>query len=435
MKRNLILFGILVVLLVLTYVFQEKRAQKEYVEAQVKDRLVNFDITHLKLPQIEAVKKDGKWWSGDRLLSHNTFKQIEKKLTEIKRIKSIAGDWNTFFPHPFSFEVNHVPWSIGDMSLDKQGFYISIDKKIFLAVIEGESTHLTHDEHEIESIKLNELVTFLSKNQNELFENQFFRFYSSLPQERAVLSVEGSLPFELDFEKNATVPPPIQGVNVLKDIRGKFHSLLTQVNLKEEIPYSEKLKFKKLGELKFSDKKKTVTWELWLRSQSSADAIIIDPDQKRAFWMVGGTLKLFFVQIQDYWDKKVIPSKNFVSFSKLPATFVQGASKTTVTILNREPLAFETSGYKVDQLKMEQLFQILFNLGPKDQADRVSLLSTSEKKQLLSGDHLRIEVMDQELILWRKQEEVIVANLTQGFKAHFNLVDENFRGSFQDVLK
>lgn len=435
MKKNLALFSIFVVLLVVTYVFQEKRAEKEYTESQLKDRLVDFEITHLKLPEVEATKKNGSWWSNEKLLSHNAFKQIEKKLTEIKKIKSIQGEWKSFFPHPFTFEINHVVWTIGDMSLDKQGFYIAHDKKIYLAVVEGESTQLTRDESEIESIKVNELVSSLSKPLKDLYETQLFRFYPDLPMERVVLSAEGSLPYELDFTKNQTLPPPIPGISVLKDLKGKFFSLLTQMNLKEEVPYSDKLKFKKLADVKFIGTKKTVSWELWLKSESSADAIIIDPAEKKAFWMVGGTLKLFFIQNQDYWDKKVIPSEHFVSFTRLPTTFIQGSKKADVTILNREPLAFEVPGYKVDQLKMEQLIHFIFNLGPKDQADRVSLLAKTERQMLLSGDHLRINVLDQDLILWRKQEELIVANLTQGFKAHFNLVDENFRGSFQDVLK
>lgn len=435
MKKNLGLLGIFILLLGLTYIFQEKRAEKEYHEALTKDRLVTGDVTHLKIPNADAVKKNGSWWQGNQLLSHNTFKLIEKKLSEIKKIKSIQGEWKSFFPNPFSFEINHVPWTIGDMSLDKQGFYIAEGKNIYLAVIEGDTTELTDDEKEIETIKLNELVSALSKSPDELKENQLFRFYPDIPMSRILITVEGNLPFELDLDKNTTLPPPIKGIAVHKDLRGKFFSLLTQMNMKEEIPYSEKLKFKKLGEVKFLSDKKSVMWELWIKSDQSADAIIIDPAQNRAFNMVGGTLKLFFVRNQDYWDKKVIPTEYFVNFTRLNTTFTQGGKSAAVTILNREPLGFEVKGYKVEQTRMEQLIQFLFNLGPKDQAERVSLLSSSEKKQILSEEHLRIDILEQELLLWRKKEELIVVNLTQGFKAHFNLVDENFHGRFEDVLK
>lgn len=435
MKKNLALFGVFVLLLIVTFVFQEKRVEKERKETELADLLVKSEIKHLKLPNVEAEKKNGQWWSGKQLLSHNQMKQVEKKLSELSKIKEVSGDFKSYFPHPVAFEINHEKWNIGDLALDKQSFYVSHGEKIYLAVVEGESTHLTRNEAEIESIKLNELVSFISKPFKDLIETQLFRFYPSLPMDKILLSVEGNLPFELNLEKNETLPPPIKGVSVHKDLRGKFYSLLTQINLKEEIPYSDKLRFKKMGEVSFIDKKSTVRWELWLKSEKSADAIIIDPDAKRAFLMVGGTLRIFFVGVQDYWDKKVIPSDYFISFTRLDTNFVEGSKSARVTIINKEPFAFEARGYKVDQLKMEELVQLIFNLGPKDQADRVSQLATSEKKLLLSENHLRINVMDQDLVIWRKAQEVIVANLTQGFKAHFNILNENFRGSFDDVLK
>lgn len=435
MKRNLILFGILAILLGVTYLFQEKRVEREYTEAQTRDRMIQKEVTHLKLPNVEAVKKNGSWWSGNTLLSHNTFKQIERKLSEIHKIKDIQGEWSAYFPHPFNFEVDHEQWTIGDLSLDKQAFYIGHNKKIALAEIVGESTQLTQNESEIAGIKLNELVSSLSKPLSELKENQLFRFYPDLPFDRVMMSVEGSLPFEIDMVKNETLPAPLPGISVHKDMRGKVYSLLTQMTIKEEVKFQNELKFKKMGEIKFINNKKTVLWELWLKNAQSADAYILDSVNKRAFLMVGGTLRVFFIQLQDYWDKKVIPPTKFKSFTRLDTTFIQGEKSAQVTILNREPLAFEVKGHKVEQLKMEQLIHYIFNLGPQDQANRISNLSKSERQQVLSEPHLRIEVMGQELVIWRKTQELIVVNLTQGFKAHFNLIDENFRGTFEDVLK
>src|SRR5690606_20261862 len=107
----------------------------------------------------------------------------------------------------------------------------------------------------------------------------------------------------LNFEANTTNPPPIKGIVVHKDIGKKFYSLLTQMNIKEKVPYSEKLKSKKLASLKFIDGANEIVWELWLKSEKSADAYIIDSKSQKAFLMVGGTLRAFFIQVQDYWDK------------------------------------------------------------------------------------------------------------------------------------
>ena len=434
MKKNLILLGVFLVLLITTYFVQEKRMTDEYEEAITRDRVVTGDITHLKMGELSAEKKGDQWMSGKTLLSHNTFKQIEKKLLEIKKIKDIQGEWKTYFNDPFVFEINHEVWTIGDLSLDKQAFYLAQGKKIMLAVIEGESTELTQDETEIASIKLEELKKNLTKSPQELEERQFFRFYPDLPSESVTIESEGRLTFELDFLNNTTIPGPIPGIKVHDRIDDKFHSLITQMNLKEEIPYSEKLKFKKLAQITFNGKKK-VAWELWLRNDKSADAILIDSDLKRAFLMVGGTLKTFFILIQDYWDKKVIPPAEFKSFTRLPMTFTQGPKQAEVFVLNQEPLKFESPGHKLQTDNLYSLMQIVLNLSQHDQADRVSILSKSERQQVLSGDFLRLHILNQDLVLWGKAEELIVVNLTQGFKAHFGMYQEKWGTRFEDVIK
>jgi hypothetical protein len=435
MKKNALLFALLVALLGVTYVFQERRVADEHREERLRDALITEEIRELKLPAGTAVRRDGQWRAGAQLLSHNLLKQIVARLSELRKVRAVSGDWKSFFPNPFTFGVNGTTWTIGDLTLDREGFYVARGREVFLAVIDGGSTELSTRPEDVEAAKLNALVRILSLPLEDLKERQLFRFFPKLPMDRAVIAVDGRPPFELDFVGNETLPPPVTGVAVHRDLRGKFHSLLTQVSLREEVPYSEALKFKKLGEIRFLKDKVELAWELWLRSAKTADALVIDPSEKRAFLMVGGTLKIFFVGVQDYWDKKVIPEKYFVSFARLDADFIQGARRARVSIANKEPLEFSARGHTVDPAKMELLVQFLFNLGPRDQAERVSNLSASERRQLLARDLLRVQVMDQELVIERRQQEVIVANVSQGFKAHFTLLDENFRGTFEDVLK
>lgn len=435
MKNNLVLFVILIALVIFTYVFQEQRVSREIQKSKAENTLLSTELLSLDLPNIKAKKSNGMWMDGDVLLSYNSFKQIEKKISEITKIKEISGDWKNYSKNAFSLKINNVEWSFGDLSLDKQSFYLKVGQKIYLAVIEGDSHQLTTSEEEIAEIKLNELLSLLSKKKENLVELQLFRYFPELPFNRVVFNNEGDLPYELNLDSNTTQPGPITGIEVHSSLKNKFLSLLTQATIKEIIPYSDKLKYKKLGELSFISPDKVFKWELWLRSNRSADAIIIDPVNKRAFLMVGGTLKIFFVRLQDYWDKKVIPQHQFNSFSQIEAKLSQGQKEETIIIKNKEPIEFESKKFKIDTVKMELVTQIIFNLGHRDQAERVSILTKAEKKQLLSGDHLLIRVMDQELILWRKTQELIVANLTQGFKAHFSLVDENFHGTFEDMLK
>jgi hypothetical protein len=435
MNKNLILFGIFIALLVVTYVVQEKRVTEQRVSAQAEIQILKEELKTLEFNTIQAVLKEGKWYSGTTLLSHNSFEPVVKKLKSVSFIRDIQGEWKTFFPHPLAIKVNGVDWTFGELSLDRQSFYLAVGKKIMLADIQGESIELTRNEADIAAIKYNELKSYFQKDLGELKETQLFRFYKNLTAEKVFIESEGRLGFELDFKKNTTTPAPIPGITVHDDIRNKFTTLLTQMNLREEIPFDEKLKVQKLGVIEFIDGDKKIRWELWLRGKAAADSVIIDPDSKRAFTMIGGTLRAYFIQVQDYWDKKIIPLSKFKEFTTLPVDFVQGKKTAKLLIQNREPLGFEVQGYKTQTDNLISFFQVILNLGPYDQADRVSQLSTTERKQVLSEDHLSLHLLDQDLVVWRKAEEVIVVNLTQGFKAHFILSRENISTRFEDMLK
>ena len=436
MKKNLYLSGILLALLLGTYVFQELRTKQEFEESFTKDHLVLAEeIQSLSWGDVQAIKKDGQWWANDKLLSANTFKQLEKRIGQIKKIKDVVGDKQSFFSSPVELKVNGETWVLGDLTLDRQGFYLSRNDKLMVAISEGEGQEITDEPGKVTEVKLEDLKKALLLKRDELSETQLFRFYPKLPLGTVTIGSDGRPEYELDLLNNQTLPPPISGIKPHQKLLEKFTSLLTQMTIKNEVPYSEALKFKKLGQMVFQNDKMKVTWELWLNSGKSADSFIIDSVSKQAWQMIGGTLKAFFIHHQDYWDKKVIPPQEFKNFSRLKTIFTQGERTALIEIINREPLAFESNQYKIEAEKMNILFQYVFNLSEKDQADRVSLLSKSERKEILSGDFLRVEVMNQELVFWRKKEELIVVNLTQGFKAHFLVTQQSLRATFEDVIK
>lgn len=436
MKKNLYLTAILVALLIGTYIFQEVRGNKIFEESMTKDHLVKVeDLKSLSWGNVDAVRKDGQWWAGNKLLSANTFKQIEKRITQIKKIKSVEGEKQNYFSHPVEVKVNGEVWILGDLTLDRQGFYLARGKELMIVISEGEGQEIADEPGKVIEVKLEDLKKSLTFKLEELYETQLFRFYPKLPLGTVTIESDGRPDYEIDFVKNETIPPPIQGIHPHANLLDKFTSLLTQMTIKKEVPYSEKLKFRKLGHMIFQNGKSKVTWELWLNSGNTADSFIVDSERKIAFQMIGGTLKAFFIQLQDYWDKKVIPPEEFKPFSRLKTIFTQGQRTALVEIINREPLSFESNQYKINTEKMNILFQYVFNLSEKDQADRISQLTSSEKKEILAGDFLRLEVLGQELYFWRKKEELILANFTQGFKAHFLVTQQSFRATFEDVIK
>lgn len=434
MKKNGLLFLVLLALLGVTYFFQEKKSEKRFELSLVKDKLYPSALKGFGVPGLIARKENGQWRSeeGD-LLSHNLMKLIEEKIHQLKKVKAVSGKKEDFFSHPVIFSVNGELLELGELSLDRQGFYLSRNGEIMLAVLEGTAREVVSDEQDLQASKLHELKGLLSKTPRELRETQLFRFYPQLPLERVTVKVPDTLPFELDLADNTTTPPPFPGISVHDNLPQKFMSLLSQVTLKEEIPYG---KFGvKLGEITFMAQGKGVMWELYSRTKNSADAVLVDPVRKKSWLMVGGTLRIFFIQLQDYWDKKNIPSEAFHQFDRETMTLTEGSRRALVTLVNREPLAFESQGYKVKKDKMLELASYALNLGPLDQASRVSLLSNSEKKQILSEEHLQLEVFGQSLLFWVKKEELIIVNLSQGYKCHYPRADLSGGFHFRDVLE
>lgn len=433
MKKNAVLGIILMALLGVTYLFQEKKTEKRFEESLVKDKLYTGDLTQMSVSGFDAKSEKGSWKSGEILLSHNNFKLIEEKIRQLKKVKNVPGEMKGIFTEPVEFSVNNDKLILGDLSLDRQGFYLSQNGQILLVVLEGSMRDIVSDEEEKQATKLNELRAVLSKHPKELVENQLFRYYPDLPSERVTIKIPDSLPFEIDLKSNTTTPPPFPGISAHENLPQKFMSLLSQMTLKEEIPYGE---FgQKLGEMTFFGQGKGVMWELYTRNNKSADAVLVDPVRKKSWLMIGGTLKVFFIQLQDYWDKKCIPPQVFKSFTREPMTFTEGNLRTVVNLVNREPLAFESSGFRVNQEKMLELVSYALNLGPLDQASRISLLSNSERKQILNENKLKVEMFGQELIFWLKAEELIIVNLSQGYKAHFPRANVSGGFRFKDVLK
>ena len=130
----------------------------------------------LKFNNINAVKsKTGQWFSEGKLLSHNSFVTIERKIGQIKKVKDVKGEWKSFLNEPVASEADNVLYTLGDMNLDKTGFYLGMGKDVMVAYIEGES-QLTTESTEIDKIKLDELKEHLSKNLDELEEKQLFRY-------------------------------------------------------------------------------------------------------------------------------------------------------------------------------------------------------------------------------------------------------------------
>jgi len=395
MKTNGILFLFLVGLLTLTYFFQEKKIWSNPADENELGKLIDFPIQKISLPNIEAEKKASKWLYGKQLLSQRLFEKLEERLLQIELIKVLDEVDKTILDGALAFTVNGHVFNLGEISLDKESFYVGRDGKFFLAKIEGASAGISLSEADLEADKLDELKSLMSMPNENYFEDQLISYYDNFSPEKVLVFREGTGAYELNFLENSTSPEPLKGVEVHRDIKTKFISQLNQIQIKKELSFNQLKKFKKLAVINFRQKNsKVIIWEIWQTNQATADAMVIDSDMRKAFLITGQSMKLFFLNVQDFWDKKIIPSEKFKHFESLKFEISQNNKTEKVEILNREPLAFNASSLKTNQERLGDLFQFLFNLGPFDQADRISQLTSTEKVQFLDRLFLKIKILE-----------------------------------------
>lgn len=431
-KSNLILFGVLSLLLVFTYFIQEKKVLFSYKKEKSLIDMLGSELVSIKGPNFEAIKIKDSWFQNQQLLSHNIFKILEKRMREIKLIQELENAKDENFPGFLELVLNNKKVLIGDMSIDNESFYLKVENSFFLAKIDGESTQISYSQENLQKDKLVELKSLFFKKTKDIFEDQFFRYSKSIPLWKVAVFSEGRNPYVLDFKDNKTIPDQISGVEVHQNIKDKFFSLITQIQIKNELDYNKLKLFKKLASINFKDKNSNqdIIWEVWRKNQSTADPVIVDHYNQKAFEAIGGTLKVFFLDVQDYWDKKIIPTKDFKNFDKLKIEFHQNKLKKSVIISNREPFEFESSDGIPNLNNLQAFIQLVMNLSAFDQADRVSPLSSTDEKIYSDEKFLRFNIFDHKLLCHQKSHEIIMVNLTTRTKLHFY---QNIESVFCDL--
>lgn len=428
-KTNIKLFIFLVFLITGTYFYIERPDRlwwsahdKTYTLKALAENAQVFEIHNMKW-----ILKDGQWVHDADLLSVSTWTKWKKILTSLKLEREIpltnGLKKENFISQGFTLGLDEEKYIIGDLTLDGKSLYIldiGQQKILQMGLLPSDFFKVLE---ELKEMSLEKMI-----------EKRIIAYFNEVEFDKVVFETPGILSFELDLIKKITHPAPINGVLTHPQLEQKFYYELELLQFTQQLPYNPGLLYQKMSELIFMDKnKKMLTFELHRTGPQNADAVVFVPDTKQIFKVQGQTAKVFFNQVQDYWDKKIIPRNVFKAFTEIPVNFILGERTALVSVANQEPLGLSsTVGLKQD--KLQSLFSIIFNLAHYDEASRVSILSKSERQQFQNELHLRVQVFGQELMLIRKTNELVVVNFTQGFKAHFILFDISIGDQWEDFF-
>lgn len=432
MKNNLLLFIIFVILLGGTYVWIErpdrewwKKHDETYRLREMAEQAHSFGVQGKKWKWV-----NNKWVSGNDLMSLSVWPKWKRIFSNLKVEREIilppGMKKENYLGEGFPITLNDVSYVIGEKTIDGKGIYVlevNSDKIFQMSLF---PTDLF--------IMLDEVKT---KSALDMVEKRVFAYLSDVNFTKVSFETPGILSFELDLHKKETNPKPIPGVLLHPHLDQKFWHEMELLQFTEQIKPDKNLLYQRMASLGFIlDDKKVLNIELHRIGPSNADAVVFIPEKNLMFRIKGNTAKVFFDQVQDYWDRKVIPRDVFKAFTEMRVQFVLGDKEATVNVINQEPLSFGSSQpeIKLKEDKLQNLFSVLFNLGQYDEASRVSILTKSERQQFQNESHIRMNVFGQDLMLIRKTNELIVVNFTQGFKAHFILFDISIGDQWEDFF-
>ncbi len=432
MKSNLKLFAILLVLLTATYVWIE-RPDREWWRGHDESFQLKELVDNAQSFEVQGVEwklVDNLWTHGQDLMAIPAWAKWRRTLTSLKLERAIplteTVKFDDFITDGFSLKIDGQEFILGDKTSDEKGIYL-FDK----------------ERHQILQMQLfpSDLFQMLDevkeKTAEQMIEKRVFPYFSNVNFQKAVFETPGILSFELDLVNKVTTPKPIAGILQHPHIDQKFWHEMDRIQFTEQITPDLGLLYQKMAAINlYQDEKKVLSFELHRIGPLNADAVVYVPEERRMFKVQGSTAKVFFDQVQDYWDRKIIPRNVFKAFDEMRVQFILGDKEATVNVLNQEPLGFSSPDnlIKLKEDKLHNLFGILFNLGQYDEASRVSILTKSEKQQYQNEAHIRMNVFGQDLMLIRKSNELVVVNFTQGFKAHFILFDISIGDQWEDFF-
>jgi hypothetical protein len=437
--KNLSLFIALIFALGLTYLFEEKRNKD--IELEQNQKLAVLDIkTFGELKSFKGIKlnikKVGeKYYSIDPelKLSDARLGEFIKILTGLK-IKSVLDDKDVskidrsfYIPNndlklTFTFEKGQLEFSLGKKLDYDQAFYMEVIKnnQKKMMVVNDESPDPTAYQNEEEYKKSDfkykrlQMLFYLTNvffYETKVF-NQFNYQESRINFKQIEVATFRNKKFTLDFEHSATIPKVLDGMGYFEDNWISFHRVLTSLEAKTVYyPFDSAKLGEPLSILNVIDREGVkYSLELYKKYGSLPGYFLKTSFDKILYDLRPDDAKYFFVNIQDFWHKRIYPDeKEFkfnLSFPKQTKTIY------SVEVKDKEIFEAQIQDRKVRASEIKKLIDFL-----KMESDNVQDM-TENPSELVKKEVLKLYFANRELGVILEDNDVVLVDYKNKLKFH-----------------
>jgi hypothetical protein len=441
--KNLALFIILVVALCATYFFEERTSRMNEAAQIKKSALLDVEAFG-EITGIEGVKlnfeKRGEFYYD----KNNNLKLAQARLNEFfqilsgLKVKTFLNQAdvnkvgvNFYISDPtmkmtFHFEKGELSFVLGKKLEYDQTFYMQVTKGgVSQVVIVSDdspdpSVYENDEAYKKSDMKFKRLEMLFLLTNKYFYDTRVFREFNyqadKINFKDVSIATFRNKKYSLSFETTTTNPAPPKGVPYLEDNWVSFHNFLTKLEGKDlYYPADPKLLNEILSQVLVTDREgrkyslnvyKKFGNENGYFLKTSLDNIIYQLKPEDA--------QYFFVNVQDFWEKKIVPKEKEYNFK---ITFFDGQTEE-VKIQDKElfkvlPTTNKFTENTIRALEFKRLIEFF-----KMEGNHITEVNESPS-ELLKKNILRVQFDKRNLSVILEENEAIVVDLDLKIMIHY----------------
>ncbi len=415
MKVNGLLFLILVGLIFFTYQFEEKEFKKKLIPTDRVYPFKNTIFNKIKLHNLELEK------NNDWVIMPHKFNTNQAVYELISAFKSLSCEKvKVMTQSSMNFEINGEKYSLGNISPISGEFYLQTPTERLICLHEGKTQKVYKDQKESYIYKYEMLKGMITADQAYFINRNIVD--ESFRTQLASVKIDNvrNRWFTLDFVRKAMHPIAPSEIE-LKDLKKVFQGFLDQVQVHNIFTAENENDLqKKQANLTFNQK---INWDLFYEFKNRQGLFIKKENDPFVYEISSGGQKVFFLNVQDFWKKKIF--KNMAPFltSKDIKLDIKVKNKSYQFIL-KDFKSFKVvnkskSIQSLNQNYFNFLFNLIFNLSSFSEA---SYIDHNEIKE--SDKMIELNILGKTLFLTQTRNIIKIYWFEAGLSFYFlNNVD------------
>ncbi|MCP4912197.1 MAG: hypothetical protein GY909_03680 [Oligoflexia bacterium] len=425
MKKNGILFLILVGLLTFTYFFQELGDIKKVEETKVNQNIVNTelmgDLIELKNSHVTLKRDKNKVFRTEKNhpVDPRKLSAFLEALSDL-RVKETIDEINSsnekdFFPSEnnfleFRFQRGKMKFILGNKLAFNQNFYVKIieNKKVKYVIAENltaaQTAYRQEEAHNNDS-RYNKFIQLLNWQAKQFREARVFGQQGLAKSELKAIEIKNNrnIPFQIRFNEGSTFPEPPKSVGIYSTMLNIFLEKALKLHGFDSYVREEELSDEVSTLMYILNDNRYYKFTLFKKYGNREGYFFADEKMKVVFEAGKRQAELFFAHVQEVWD--LIPYRNQEDLSLINIGF--GSEERQVALSFGNTFKAKTVGSK-DEAVNKSFFHLSELLGKR--ADylifdsKVRQQSRKAFQLTIQQNKYQVLLAKGELVLWNELE-------------------------------